>query len=384
MRRLLFGACIVALAAGMAAAQATPSVFIYQSSQGGQSADWAAATLEGTILSDLAKQYPCVDLNDMLGVQAMIDLERMRDMLGAEPSQEQLAQFGGAIGARYVVTVKTIQMPNGSVYMSVTVIDTVTAKMVAATDSPPVGQNSREAAIHALSDKVLGDMASFLKGKCDEHWTGLLTFKYRKKVSGPSEKVIPPTTVDVSETTVDDTNMVLAPMSLGSTNPWHPGVKVRRHFEYHLFKKAETPVQERCRPRGANSYLRPTKSSQTWKKDESGDASAVAALYVDIRPDGTFVITINKNIDLKTTWTREDTNQLTRGCEDPPPIVATSTGEDTWPPKFLGIYGELRGKFDPKDPDVLKGSITEGSEETGVTSITWDLKRVRPKSRLQK
>lgn len=386
MRSLIFSVAIfVLISAGLVSAQTPlPSIFAFPTSMGGTKADAAASSLEGQLFTDLFNKYQCMDMMDKLGLEGMIELERMRDLLGAKPDEGLLSQLGGAVGARYVIAVYASQLPNGTVYMQVIVVDSVTGKAVSRRDAPPADEKNINSTIASLKSQALADMANLLQGKCDEHWTGTITFKYRYDRSGPPENMVPPTTGNIQESKTDAMDVVLKPMSLGSTNPWYPGVKVTRHYEYHRLMKVETPEQVRCRPRGANSYLRPSRSAYSRKLDETGDATATRTLYVDIRSDGTFVITMNKQVELTTTWTREDIDQASGGCEDPPPTVATSKGSNTLPPRFLGTYGELRGTWDPKTPDILKGNTTEGNEKVGVTTITWNLRRVRPKGRNQK
>ena len=99
--------------------------------------------------------------------------------------------------------------------------------------------------------------------------------------------------------------------------------------------------------------------------------------------DGTYLIRLADNrYNLKATYTHEVKEQPVGGCEDPPPFTAITKGENEYPPPLR--VSEIRGTVDPKEPDVLKGTITDGNAEDGVTTVKWDLRRVRPKSRLQK
>ena len=152
MRQMLFGLIIAGLFAGHITAQsAPPSIFVYESSQGGTKADAAASSLEMQIFDGLFKKYPCMDLADKQGIAAMLGYERMLELLGvAEPNEELLRELGGAVGARYVVKITATQLPNGTVYLQVLVLDTVTGKAVARRDAPPATDQNVNSTIASL------------------------------------------------------------------------------------------------------------------------------------------------------------------------------------------------------------------------------------------
>lgn len=387
--QILIAMTVASLFVGTAFAQSPPpSIFIYESSSGGTKADAAAASLEMQIFADLFKKYPCMDMMDKQGVKALLDFERMRDLLGAEPNEALLTQLGGAVGARYVVNVSATQLPNGTVYMQVVVIDTVTGKSVARRDAPPANDQTVNTAIDTLKAQALADMANFLQGKCDEHWTGTISYIYKFDDPGTkSEANTAPspgaqTKFTDTKTASDEIHVILRPMTLGSTEPSRPKAQITRMFEYHDTSGMETRTQVRCRPRGANSYLRWTTEHRSDKMDETGSAKGVITVSVSVFESGKYNIRLIQNPELTTKWTSEHFEQRPGGCEDPAPMSSTSTGENS---VYAGAYkragNDISGQVDPKNPDLLAGSVTIGSKDTGIETITWNLRRVRPKKR---
>jgi hypothetical protein len=393
MRRyLLFAFTFASLCVGSAVAQSPPpSIFVYESSRGGVKADAAAAALEGQLFADLFKKYPCMDMTDKQGVQGILDFERIKDLVGAEPNDALLAQLGGAVGARYVVNVNATQLPNGTVYMQVVVLDTVTGKAVARRDAPPASDQTVNSAIATLKAQALADMANFLQGKCDEHWTGSISYIYKYDDSGSKVPSALPNTERIhteftdNTTASDEIYVILKPMTFGSTDPSRPKAQATRMFEYHHTSSMETRMQVRCRPRGANSYLRSTTERRNDKMDETGGAKDVLIVIVNVYNDGRYAIRLDQKPDLITKWTSEHFEQRPGGCEDPPPMTANSNGENS---VYAGPYkragGDISGQVDPKNPDILAGTFTSGNKDAGIETITWNLRRVRPKNRNDK
>ena len=395
MSQVLYAVIIsILFVGGVIAQSAPPSIFVYESSQGGSKADAAAASLEMQVFDGLFKKYPCMDMMDKQALVAMLEFERMRDLLGVEPNDQLLAQLGGAIGARYVVNVSAIQLPNGTVYMHVVVLDTATATAIVRRDAPPASDQTVNAAIETLKAQVLSDMANLLQGKCDEHWTGSISFIYKYDQSGSKAGEGAPSIADYakaktkfadSTTATDEIYVLLRPMSLGSAGPSRPKAQVARAFEYHHTSSMETTMQGRCRPRGANSYLRPTTERRSEKMDETGQAKVVLTVSIYVKENGEYQIRLENQPEFKTKWTREDFEQSPGGCEDPAPMTATSTGENSvFASGYMKAGSDITGKVDPKNPDMLAGTLTIGNADVGIQTVSWNLRRVRPKGRNEK
>ena len=395
MRQSLLAALILVASALFITAQTTPpSIFLFWSAQGGKAAEGAASGLENQLYTDLFDKYRCMDMIDKSNVEALAQYQRMTDLLGGEANDQLLSQLAGAIGARYLINVAVTQLPNGNLYVRVVVIDSTTAKPVAMRDSPPVSEAGVNAIMDALRAQILADMASRLDGKCNEHWTGSISYNYKYSESGPKptnnifsggDAANVKSTWEQTVTATDDMYVMLRPMSLGMNGALQPKAQVTRQFAYHFDSKYRSTMQVRCRPRGANSYLRPATETHDEKMDETGETKATRTVRIYVYDSGKYEIRLDSPVDIKTTWTRDDTQQRPGGCEDPPPVKAVSKGEDS---VFAGSYkragGDIEGQVDPNNPNVLAGKVTSGNAGTGIQTITWNLRRVKPKARGEK
>jgi hypothetical protein len=392
MRQLLLTALILGAFAVPSAAQGNlPSIFLFPSFQGGKAAEGAASSLENQLYTDLFNKYKCIDMMDRSNVEALIEYQRMKDLLGGEPNEQLLSQLGGAIGARYVINVSVTQLPNGTFYMRVVVIDSATAKPISMRDAPPVSEAGANAVIDSLRAQILADMASRLDGKCDEHWTGSITFNYKYEknetrtssgIASIADYANARTTSENDEKASDQITVTLQPMSLGMNGSLRPRARITRSFDYHRIVKYETKMQVRCRPRGGNSYLRNTVDKRSETMYESGSANAVTGVYIYIFEDGRYQVRIDKLPEVVTKWTRDDNEQRPGGCEDPPAVISSSSGENSvWAGSYKHAGADIEGRVDPKHPDDLSGTLTLGNESSGIQVVTWNLKRVRPKAR---
>ena len=119
--------------------------------------------------------------------------------------------------------------------------------------------------------------------------------------------------------------------------------------------------------------------------DETGQAKVVLTANIYVKENGEYQIRLERSPELKTKWTSEDFEQRPGGCEDPAPMTATSNGENSvFASGYMQAGYDITGKVDPKKPDILAGTLTIGNADAGVQTITWNLRRVRPKGRNEK
>lgn len=119
--------------------------------------------------------------------------------------------------------------------------------------------------------------------------------------------------------------------------------------------------------------------------DETGTAKEVVTVNVYVFENGEYQIRLDRQPEIKTKWTREAFEQRPGGCEDPAPMTTTSTGENSvFASGYMQAGSDITGKVDPKNRDILAGKLTIGNAEAGIQTVTWNLRRVRPKGRNEK
>jgi len=66
-------------------------------------------------------------------------------------------------------------------------------------------------------------------------------------------------------------------------------------------------------------------------------------------------------------------------------MTAISSGENSvFASGYMKAGSDITGKVDPKNPDILAGTLTMGNDDVGIETVKWNLRRVRPKGRNEK
>jgi len=97
-----------------------------------QEAASVASYLEDQIEKQLMAQYPCSKIMDDKSMQALLHLEKDRELLGSDTAGD-LTAIAGAAGARYLV-VATVNQTASSDYMQLTILDGNTGKALEKAD----------------------------------------------------------------------------------------------------------------------------------------------------------------------------------------------------------------------------------------------------------
>jgi len=328
----------------------------------------------------LLQQFPCVDQMDDDVAAALVGLERWKQLLGAETSDATLAEIGGAVGARYIIVVRTSVLPNGDIYTSTVVIDTQTARMVASRDTPPAKPNDAVTAGKALVNQILNDLANILKGQCDEHWTGSISYSHRKEVSknessaGYSSGQHIPAKITVSTTErLDETaDILLQAMALGSSGDSTMSRVVQKyHYQKDVIRNESGTTP--CREPGRNPYRRDLTGDEKEIRTQNGQNTLTVPVTISVSPTGDYRIMVYKIDKVKTTGRFERSGNL-MGCKPNPfSSIAETDG-------VSGVgYIDLKGKVDPIKADILVGKIVEGDIVNGQKTWSWNLRLVKPK-----
>lgn len=354
--------------------------------------DYAAANYAlNQFLIGMMNQYPCVDQLSDSDLAALIGLERMKELLGAEREgqtlDERLKEIAGAVGARYAVSFTATTLPNGQIVISAVMFDTQTGKMVAnRLEQSGSGKNKLDAA-DSVAKSLLQDLSNMFKNKCEPHWTGTISFAYKQEKAdnrtlfergGGNAKDIT-TNVTESTLTANIVEAVLQPMTQGFEGTKKTMARVVRRFEYRYRYIRKQTLSVTCRAPGQNTRWRETTAENSEITDERGEKTAAMPVWVYVDSSGNFEISVEIPA-LTTQWRTENKNAPAGGCENPEPSIMLLNGEDS---PLSGGYTEagsrrISGQTDPKNPDVLSGSEVTGDLENGQTTIKWNLRLVKP------
>ena len=361
-----------------AAAQSGNSVMIYSYGQKGTDSEAVAHMVANEIGKGLFK-YPCIDQMDDQTLAALLGWERMRDLLGKDLDEEMLKNLGGAVGAQYIVSVKSTTLPNGTTYTSVHVIDGKTGKLIAARDMPPTDANNAPKAADALVKQIMQDFDNLFKGRCDPHWTGSISYQHLIKTSktenregfsggaGYKAQISRTQSEDMEETAY----ILLQPMTLGSSGD-STKARVTQNYRYRQERITSEKGKVPCREPGRNTFLKDVTGDEKETRDKNGGSTEIISVTVSVRQDGRYRIKIYRIESMKTKEKLERSGNL-MGCK---PIPFSSRSETEG---LAGVgYIDLEGQVDPKHPDVLTGKLVEGDLEKGQKTWTWNLRLVNP------
>jgi hypothetical protein len=371
-------------------AQGTGSVVIYNRSRTGTNgADVISGWLSAKIGEGLHKQYPCVDWIDNNGIDAILENERQRQLLGQDPDDEKLMNLAGALGARYIITVSATALPNGQTSISAKVIHSRTLRALINKSEMTAGGDDALDKAEAMAQQVMQGLAGVFKSRCEPHWTGTVSQVFRTQRGGTKELDCCPGamegkvkgSVSYSETTEHRVDAFLQPNSLG-TEGTKTLARVTNLFNLNYQKTVTRTSTIRCRPGNAPSYEKQTNGYSKEIETESGRNTETMPAYIYVyKSSGRFEI----SVDYPATKTkrREESSGVKSGCTDEPfseVKESDGSGPISEPYRTAGSV-KITGKIDPKNPDVLVGQEITGEEEFGQYITKWNLRLVQSGSK---
>jgi hypothetical protein len=381
MRSILTIFGLIILIAGTAAAQTAPSIFSYNYGQGSGEAKSAASYLQNSITKGLLDQFPCVDQTDIDAVKALLDLERQRELLG-NPDDQVLSNIGASLGADDIIVVRATTIGNGQTYLSVKVQNTRTATTVASRDSAPASGDALVDAMESVSKQILQDLAGILKGKCTPHWSGTVTFNFKLEIKDDKDEKSPGGDTTATHTLWLTENVIEAMLkSKGGDDPNETKAVVVHRFTHRDESIVADTRSVPCWPPNGAAYNKKITNKQSTIVNEQGDANTAQTVWVSVdRSDGSYTITVPYPA-VKTTSHREYT-ETGVGCFEAKPLSAISNGEASPEAATYAVDGteEIKGVLDPKNPDILAGTRTTGDRASGIRTVTWNLRLVKPRS----
>jgi hypothetical protein len=347
------------------------SVFIINQTTTNNAAGVVADYLAGEIGEGLQDKFPCVDYSSPEDVKAVVDAARQKELLTGELSEEQIDNIVGAIGARYTVFVTVTVSPNGQTVVSGKVIDNQTKKTVS---DRAANAEAAFANAESVAKNLLQDFSGIFKNRCEAHWTGSINFtkliqmSTKTETSGPKSQSTETKSKNLSATA----DIVLQPMTLGFSGRSATQARVIQNYrytdEYGWNQTAEIP----CREPGRNTYFKKVSGDFKNIRTESGSGADVVSVFIQIFEDGRYSIYASGFKPIKT-------KVMTEASSNPPdcrPIPSSKTSENEDSKNF--VYIDLKGQVDPKNPDVLSGKEEKGDIESGLYTLTWNLRLVQP------
>lgn len=362
--------------------QGTGSVFVITQTRTNNDAGVVADYLAGEISEGIQDNFPCVDYSSPEDVKAVLDAARDRQLLtGDELTQEQLAEIGGAIGARYVVLVSATVLPNGQTIVTAKLLDTKTSTTIANESETAANAEAAFDNVDSVTKKIMQSFSKIFKNKCEPHWTGTISFTWKKEkkmnetkgVSGRSPEI------DYTQTTSGSSREVIAiEASLQPMTQGFEGTKTMARVVHRMTEREDYGWKwtgmTRCRAPGQNPRLRQANASFSRFKEENGEKTAVLPVFVIIMSStGQYEITVHYPA-FTAKWHSETKDSPVGNCQEPEPTVMIFDGEET----FDGNFKRVNGQIDPKNPDILTGEKITGDLESGQTTIKWNLRLVNP------
>lgn len=386
MRPISMTLVLIVFFAIAATAQTTaPSVFTYRYAKNGGEAQTAAVRLETQIGIGLMKQFPCVDQMDLDSVAAILDVERKRQLLTGEANDALIQNIASSLGAKYLIVINAVPMGNGQTFLSVKVLDTVKARSVANRVGTPASGDDLFAAIDSLARQILDDISALLKGSCTPHWSGTVTFDFKYESKEDKTETFPGGDKSANTRSYHSLwrteNLIQAMLNspAGDDPNQSKAIVVHRftHRDEHIVNE---DLASWCRPKQGNSFWKRLGNKQSEIGDEQGEARSTETIWINIdKTNGTYKISV-KYPAVKTKSHREITATGV-SCFDAKPSSAVSDGEESPESSAYIVSGidEIYGELDPKNPDMLVGKKVTGDETGGVLTVTWNLRRVKPR-----
>lgn len=351
------------------------SVFIINQTTTNNEAGVIADYLGGEIAEGIQDKFPCVDYSSPEDVKAVLDAARDKELLTGELSQEQLANIAGSIGARYIVLVSVIVLPNGQTVVTARLLDTKTGRTITNESETAANAEAAFANAESLANKLMQAFSKIFKNKCEPHWTGTITYTQRIQTASKTEKA--GATSQSSETRSKNSsgavNIVLQPMTLGFSGRSSAQARITQNYSYIEKQSSQQTTEIGCREPGRNTYKIKITTDFNKTTTENGSGAQVETVFIRFYDDGRYSIYTMSSKPIKTTVRVETNGNEVKGCS----TVPFSTARENEDAKNL-VFIDLQGQVDPKNPDLLTGKKVEGDLETGQKTWEWKLRLVRP------
>ncbi len=353
-------------------AQKGSSIVIHDNTGQANGGENATSGLRRELTSALNREKPCTDIMDDGDIRNMLESEREKNLLEGNDPQQVLTDIANLMGASYAMSVSALPGAGGTTVYTVFVMDPQTGKTIAR----QTGTDAKQ-----IADNIVGQMGSRLPDDCKPHWVGEVKYVYAStetKVTNDEGSMHAAT----RNTKRTSTETYMAQSSIVATLlPPKPGseistgksmARVWMRSKIISDKHQETVGEVYCRERGENPRWKGYNLNYSETMTQLGGGADNLPVFISIDSEGNYKIVVNTPGG--TLVGKYETNRSESGCGEakPPSKDAVSIPEQ----KLDASGFDVTGKTNAKNRDTLSGSKTMPD---GKTTITWNLKLVKPK-----
>ncbi len=333
----------------------------------------ATSNLRSEIEAALNREKPCVDIMDDDDIRNVLESEREKNLLEGGDPQQVLTDIGNLMGASYVMSVSATPGAGGTTY-TVFVMDPQTSKTIAR----QTGTDAKQ-----IAESIVKQLGSGLPDNCKPHWLGEVkyVFTWNETKTTHDEGAAHASTRNTKRTKTDTylaTNTITAtlmppkPCSAVSANTTMARVWMRSKIISE--KKQETVGEVWCREPGKNPEWKGYSLIFSETMTQLGGGADNLPVTVSVDDEGNYKIYVNSPSGTLLTKIETSRTETSCGPQKPPKNDAQS-----YPEQKMDASGfDVSGKTDAKNPNVLSGSKTLPD---GKTTITWNLRLVKPKEK---
>lgn len=353
-------------------AQKGSSIVIHDNTSQANGGENATSKLRKEIASALNKQKPCTDLMDDQDIRNVLESERQKNLLEGGDPQQVLTDIANLMGASYVMSVSATPGLGGGTSYTVFVMDPQTGNTIAR----QTGTDAKQ-----IADNIVKQMGSNLPDDCKPHWVGEVKYLYSSNettVTNDAGAMHASTrnTKRTSTVTYSAQNNIVAtllPPKPGSEVSANKSMaRVWMRSKVIAEKKQETVGEVYCRLKGENPSWKGYNLNYTETTTQLGGGADNLPVSISLDAEGNYKISVKTPGG--TLVGKFESSRSETGCNNnnPPSKDAISMPEQ----KMDASGFDVTGKTDGKSRDTLAGSKTMPD---GKTTITWNLKLVKPK-----
>lgn len=374
--KVLFGTLLILLLFFLpllAQSQTGSSIVIHDNTSPANGGENATSNLRSEIEAALNREKPCVDIMDDQDIRDVLESEREKNLLEGGDPQQVLTDIGTLMGASYVMSVSATPGAGGSTY-TVFVMNPKTGTTIAR----QTGTDAKD-----IAKSIVGQLGSSLPDNCKPHWVGEVKyeFNWNETKTTNDEGAAHASTRNTKRTKTDTYTaknsivaMLLPPVPGSEVSAGKTMARVWMRSSIVSEKKQETIGEIWCREKGQNPKWKGYSMKYSETFTQSGGGAGTLPVTISLDSDGNYRIVVITPSG--TLLSKFESSRTESGCssENKPTDNAQSMPEQ----KIDASSFDASGKTNAKSRDSLSGSKTSPD---GKTTITWNLKLVKPKDK---